>query len=98
MQAKAVCYHEHLAIGQMWPNILLIERALVLIGDQQHNNIRLLCGLAGQNRLPAMSDSPRAALACLGEANYHVIAAVAQVEGMGMPLAAIANDGDPLPL
>ncbi|GHO81620.1 hypothetical protein KSD_93910 [Ktedonobacter sp. SOSP1-85] len=98
MQAKAVCHHEHLAIGQVGLNILLIDRALVLIGDQQHNNIRLSSGLAGQNRLPAMSDSPRAALARLGEANYYFIAAVAQVEGMGMSLAAIPNDGDPLPL
>ena len=75
-------------------NDLAIDLRLRRVGRQQHDHVRLGARLiGGQHAQPLrLGLGPR--LAAGVEAHAHIGAAVAQVERMGVPLAAEADDRD----
>ena len=66
MQAKTVCRHERLPRSQSRCNIALKYLTMVLIGDEYHDDIGLLCGSCRCHHLKALGLGLLAALAARG--------------------------------
>src|SRR5579875_227542 len=77
---------------EMRLDCLLIEGRLILVVDQDHDDVGLFGGLGnGQHHVPvAFGGVPRLTWA---QPHHHVYPRIAQVEGMRMPLTAIADHG-----
>jgi hypothetical protein len=75
-----------------------VDGALDLVRRQDHDNIGLLDGLGDRDDLQALCLGLVPGLAALGEADANVDSGVAQVQRVGVALAAIANNGDLAPL
>jgi hypothetical protein len=86
--------HEHFARSQAWTDIPLIDFAVMLVGNQDHDDISLLSRGSCRHDLKAVSLCFCAALAIRGETYDYIAAVIVHVEGMGMTLAAVADDGN----
>ena len=86
--------HEHFARSEAGADISLIDFAVILVGDQDHDDISLLSCGSWRHDLKAVSLCFCAALAIRGETYDYIAAIIVHVEGMGMTLAAVADDGN----
>src|SRR5271165_4265396 len=86
--------HEGLALGQVRGNFVAIEVALNVVRHQDHAGIGGYYGLGDGKYFEAGGLRLGDALASRGKANDYVDAAVAEVERMRVPLAAVADDGN----
>ena len=91
---KAVGEGQGLALGHVGGDVLLIDLGLHLVVDEHHNDVAPLGGLGhgldGQTGLLRLGP----VLGALAQAHAHVAAGVLQVEGVGVALGAVADDGD----
>jgi hypothetical protein len=65
-----------------------------VVGQEQRDDLRARHGVADRAHLEAGVLGGRARAAAVAQADLHVDARVAQVQRMGVPLAAVADDGD----
>ena len=93
MNVETVSEEQGIARRQMWGYRLVVDRAHGLIGNEHHDHI-------GPLRGGARAHYGKSLRLCLGstgrpvtEANNHVYTRIPQVERVGVPLAAVANDG-----
>ena len=91
---EAVGKSQSLAVGQVGGDILLIDVGLDLVVDEHHDDVAPLGGVSHGHHLQAGLLGVGPVLGALTQAHAHVAAGVLQVEGMGMPLGAVADDGD----
>ena len=85
-----------LALGQVGLDALLIQGSLLLVVNQDHDNVGGFGGVSGGHDGQALGFGLGPALGALIQAHDDVDAAVFQVQGMGVTLGAIADDGDGL--
>ena len=71
-----------------------VDGALHLVGREDDDEVGLLDRVGHGGDRQALGLGLGLALAALGEADAHVDARVAQVERVGVALAAVADDGD----
>jgi hypothetical protein len=90
--------HERVARLQARLDLLAVELGLAGVGGQDHHDVgaggRVLHVAHGQPL--GLGLGPRAAVR--RQADFDLHPAVAQVEGVGVALAAVPDDGDALPL
>ena len=77
-------------------NLVLVDICLLLIRNQDHGDVSLLHSLSHRQYLQAMLLSFSFGLGTLIEADNYIHAAFLQVQGMGMALAAVADNGNGL--
>ena len=80
--------------GEMGRDLLLIQIRLDMIGDQDHDDVGGLGGVGGIGHFEAGGFRLGARFAAGIEPDHHIHAGIAQVEGVRVTLAAIANDCD----
>ena len=94
VDVKAVGEHEHLALGQTFSHRSVVDIALQVIRCQHNDNIGFLSHIISRHHLKARLMSALPARAALGFGHYYLGAAVPQVLGVGVTLAAVADDAD----
>ncbi len=96
MDIETVGKHQGLALDHLVGDGFLIDLGLELIGDQHHDDVGPFGRLGGvQNFKPGLLGS-FIALGALGLGDDYLKAAVTQVLGMGVSLAAVADNSDDL--
>ena len=82
------------AVGEVRGDVLLPDRRLHLVGQEQRDDLRALDGLRdGRDRdTGVLGSGPRGA--SFAQPDDDVDAGVVQVEGVGVTLAPVADDGD----
>ena len=98
MDVEAVGEREGVASLQMIFDVLLVDLRLRLVRREDHNEIGFLGSGVHVDNLKASLASLLSGLGTLAQADAHVAAGIHEVERMGMPLRAIADDGDLLAL
>ena len=93
---EAVGEGERVARLQAGGDVLVVDRLLLGVGGEDHHDVGGRGGLGDRQHLEALrlglGDRRRA----LAEPDDHVDARVLQVEGVGVALRAVADDGDRL--
>ena len=92
VDGKAVSESQGLALGQMGLDVLLVHIGLLLIVDQDHDDVRSLGRVGGGHNLQAGGLGLGPAFGAVVQADDDVDAALMQVEGVGVPLGAVADD------
>ena len=77
-------------------HLLGIDAAMVLVGRQHHDEVGLAGGLGCRHDVKAVGSRPLAAAGAGRQRDGDGDAAVAQVERLGAPLIAVAEDRHPL--
>ena len=83
-----------LALGHIGGDVPLIDLGLDLVVDEHHHNVAPLGGLGDRLHLKTGLLGLGPVFGALPQAHAHVAAGVLQVQGMGMALRAVADDGD----
>ena len=96
VDVEAVCKGQSLAGSQVGLDALLVQGGLLLIVNEDHDDIGSLGGLRGGHDGHALSFGLDPALGAGVQADDDVDAALLQVEGVGVTLGAVADDGDGL--
>ena len=94
MDVEAVREHERLAGRHVRRDLLVVQVALDMIGDQDHHHLGGFGGVGDRHHFQAGGFRFRPGLAALIEADHYVHARIAQVQRVRMALAAVADDGD----
>ncbi len=91
---EAVGEGQGLALGHVGGDVPVVDLGLHLVVDEDHHDIRPLSGGGdGFHRQPGgLGGGP--ALGALPQAHAHIAAGVLQVQGVGVALGAVADDGD----
>src|SRR3989442_5443218 len=95
---EAVGEHQHFARREMRLNGIVVEGGLLGVRHKNHDDVSPSGGLGRSHNGKAIVFSFRARVALFRQADAHVDAAVAQVEGVGVTLRAVTDDGDFLSL
>ena len=74
--------------------LLLVDLGLGLVGDEHHDDVGLLRGVVHAHDLEAGLLGLLGGRGALAQAHADVHAGVHEVEGVGVALGAIADDGD----
>ncbi len=98
VDVEAVGEHQHLALAQAALDLALEDVALALVGQEDHDDVRHLGGLGHGGHAEPVAFRLGPALRALVEPDHHVLTCVLEVEGMGVALAAVPDDGDLLAL
>ena len=93
VDVEAVGEGQGLALGQIRCNALLVQLGLLLIIDQNHDDVGVLGGVGGGHDLETGGLSLGPALAALVQTDNDFYAGVVEIQGMGMTLGTIADDG-----
>jgi hypothetical protein len=89
---EAMGEHQHVASFEVWRDVLLVDRWLRRVGRQDHDHVGFLRRFAnGLHRKPGRLGLGLT-LAAFLQADAHVHAALLQVERVGVPLGAVADD------
>src|SRR6185437_11836489 len=91
MNAEAVGEREHFALRESWPDVLLEEVRLGLVGGKNLEPIGFLGGLGWRQNGEAIRFSLGGAATARIQTNNDVVTAVAEVLGLGVSLAAVAE-------
>src|SRR5216684_4041502 len=94
MNAETVGEAENLSFFQSWLDGRLVERCLGLIRSKNLDPIRLVGRFRRSQHSKAIGLRLLRALAGRVKPDNYVVTAVAQVLGLGVSLAAVAEDGD----
>ena len=81
---------------RLWLDRLAVDVSLHFVGQQDVDQVALLGGFFGADRLEAMALGQVVVGAARPLADDDLAAAVAEVLGMGVALRAVADDGDRL--
>ncbi len=91
---ETVSEHQRVARAQVRGQFVPVQCGLRGVGGEDHHDVGLVRrGRWGQHA-QTFGDGFGPGTAARGQAHHHVAAAVAQVEGMGVPLAAVTDDRD----
>ena len=90
--------HEDLARLHLGRDVLAVEVALELVGDEDVDDVASFGGVGGAHRLEAVADGEVVVLAAGALANDDLHAGIPEVLGVGVTLRAVADDGDGLAL
>ncbi len=95
---EAVGESQGLALGHVGGDVLLVDLGLRLVVDEHHHDVCPLrrSGHRADRQPGLFGVGP--VLGALAEAHAHVAAGILQVEGVGVALGAVADDGDFLTL
>src|SRR5689334_2287811 len=95
---EAVGEHEHLAGGEMRLDVLFVERRLLCIRCQNHDNIGPCSsfGWSGDGKSVSLGAGAGGALRRQSDADTHAV--VAQILRVSMPLRAVTDNRDLLAL
>ncbi len=94
MNAEPVRDAENFPLGQARLDRGLVEIALCLIRSQNLDPVRLLRGLCGREHSEPVRLCLLGAAAGRVQPDNHVVSAVAEVLGLGVSLASVAEHGD----
>ena len=86
--------HQRLALPERRLHRLAVELRLAGVRGQDHDDVGLGRGGRGGEDAQPLGLRSRARAAALGQAHHDLLAVVAQVQGVGVPLAAVAENGD----
>ena len=89
---EAVGEHQSLTLGHVRRDFARVQIALDMIRDQDHHHIGGLRGVGGGKNLEPGRFRLGRALASFVQSNHYVHAAIAQIERVGVALAAVADD------
>ena len=95
---EAVGEHQQVAVGDPVGDLGATDLGLLLVGDQDHHHIAPACSVRDVQHLQARRLGVRPAGGVRPQPHHHVHAGVLQVERVGVPLGAVAEDRDGLPL
>ncbi len=98
MDIEAVGEQEQLAGGEIGANFLGIQFGGCLIGDEHHDHVGPFSGFGDGGHFKAGLLGLGDGLGVGGEADLDLDAGVLEVEGVGVALGAVADDGDLLGL
>ena len=98
VDVEAVGEGQGVAGLQVGSDVLLVDLGLQLVGNEDHDDVAFLGGLVHGGDLQAGLFGLSPALGALAQADAHVDAGIHEVEGMGMALGAVTDDGDLLAL
>ena len=95
---EAVGEHQQLPGPQVRRDLGVVDRLLGRVGDEDHDDVGLADGVGdvGDAQPGLLDEGP--ALRARSEPDHDVDPALAEVQGVGMALAAIADDRDRLPV
>ncbi len=85
-----------LAGRELRPDLLLEDAPLLLVGDQQDDDVGLAGGVGNLGHAQAGRLGLRPGWRALVQANHDVQPRLVGVQGVGVALTAVADDGDPL--
>ncbi len=94
MNAEAVREPENFSRMQIWLNVLFVNRGLSFIGRQHVDPIGALGGLIRSHHHHAIGARLLRARPARFQPHDYLVAAIAQILRLRMPLAAVAQDGD----
>ncbi len=97
MDVEAMGEHEQVAGVEVRRDLLVVDRLLGGVGDEEHDHVGGLDGVGDIGDAQAGVRRERPALGARREPDDHVDPRFVEVEGVGMALAAIADDRDGLP-
>ena len=83
-----------IALHQVGLDVPLVDVGLDLVVDEHHHDVAPLGGVGHGHHLQAGSLRLGPALRALPQAHADLAAGILQVQGMGVALGAIADDGD----
>ncbi len=86
------------ALLQVGLDLLLVDLALDLVREQDHDHVGALTGVGDLGHLHAVLLGVVPGLSALAQAHDHVEAGVAQAHGLGLALGAETDDRDLLAL
>ena len=89
--------HQEVARSQVRGDLLVVDRLLGRVRDEDHDHVGRLDGIRDVADLQARVGRERPALRPGSETDDHVDARLVEVQGVGMALAAIPDDRDRLP-
>ena len=98
VDVESVGKHQRLAGGQIRSDLLLVQTLLDVIRNQHHDHIGFSHRVGHGGDAQTVRLGLRAALASLVQPDDDVDAGIAKIEGMGMTLAAVTDDGHRLAL
>ena len=94
VDVEAMGEEEGVAVLEVRGDLLGVQLTLVLIGGQDHDHVGLLTRFLDGQHAQTLSLSLGDRRGTLPQTNPHVNAGVTQVEGVGMSLGAVTNDGN----
>src|SRR5439155_3111705 len=94
---EAVREHQGLPRTERRLHRLAVELRLAGVGGQDHDDVGFRRRAGRGKDTESLGLRPCARAASVGQAYHHLLAAVAEVQGVGVPLAAVAEDGNPQP-
>ena len=94
MNVEAMSKHQHVACFQVRLDVLLVKVCLLLVIDQDHDNVSLLCCFCSGINLEALCHCLVPALRALIQTDNHVASGILQIQCVCVSLAAVANDCD----
>ena len=94
---EAVGEHQEVARPQVRGDLVVVDRLLGSVRDEDHDHVGRLDGVGDVADLQARVGRERPALGPGSETDDHVDARLVEVQGVGMALAAIPDDRDGLP-
>ena len=94
VDVEAMGEEEGIAVLEVRGDLFGVQLTLVLIGGQDHDHVGLLTRLLDGQHAQPLGFSLSNRRGTLAQTDPHVNAGVTQVEGMGMPLGAVTNDGN----
>ncbi len=96
MNVESVREHQRLAGGQVRLDVAVVEIALDVIGDQDHDHVGGFGGFGGGQDAQPGGFRLRFALAAFVQADHDVDAGIAQIQRVRVTLAAVADNRDRL--
>ena len=90
--------HQGLPCTEVRRDLLLVNIGLEVVGDQDHDDVRLLSRLVDGADAQSFGLGLLTALAALVEADHDVEAVVPAIEGVGVALAPVSDYADGLVL
>ena len=94
VDVEAVGKHQHVARLQVGSDVPLVHVGLDLVVDQDHHDVAPLGGLGDGHDLQPGLLGVLPVLGAGAETHAHVTAGILQVQGVGVALGAVADDGD----
>ena len=96
VDAEAVGHHEGAARLEVGGDLLPVDAALQVVRDHHHDHVRLCRHFGHFGNAQAGRFGGGDAGAAWVKADDHVLAVILQVQGVGVTLAAVADDADRL--
>ena len=96
-EVEAVGEHQQVPGPQVWSDLGVVDRLLAGVRDEDHDHVRRLHGVRHVHHRQACIGGEGPALGPGGEPDDDLHPALVEVQGVGVPLRAVADDRDRLP-